>query len=476
MALSDPNLPAGAIVKELENGGAIRNDGVKLRPASENVWYRILTAYGEQEPGAFDKELHEKNRRIWNGWACGHLDEAERVALAEKAGLHVEELAPLNAEEQRKLEKACGGAEAVPKSSDDVDFSKTHFRNPIGFLKCVVASSWADFSTAHFASWADFSTAHFASWAYFSTAYFASEADFSTAHFASWADFRTAHFASWANFRTAHFASWADFSTAHFASWANFRTAHFASEAYFSTAHFASWANFRTAHFASWANFSTAEFRNSSDFRGGAFEGPLDFRSARFAGPDARSPLFHNCKMHGDTRFTLDTTLWPTPTDDNAEDEKEAFTRLRQIMVELHKPDDQHFFLRREMAAKALMGPWYDRWITKGYGLIADYGWSMLRPVVGLAALWVVGWLLMLMQFQWHCVMGGGVCKSGAFAAGLSFANLFSFLGFGRLYFGDFFRDDPSTFVILISAAQNILGVIFLFFFGLGLRNRFRLK
>ena len=421
MALSDPNLPAGAIVKELENGGAIRNDGVKLRPASENVWYRILTAYGEQEPGAFDKELHEKNRRIWNGWACGHLDEAERVALAEKAGLHVEELAPLNAEEQRKLEKACGGAEAVPKSSDDVDFSKTHFRNPIGFLKCVVASSWADFSTAHF-------------------------------------------------------ASWADFSTAHFASWANFRTAHFASEAYFSTAHFASWANFRTAHFASWANFSTAEFRNSSDFRGGAFEGPLDFRSARFAGPDARSPLFHNCKMHGDTRFTLDTTLWPTPTDDNAEDEKEAFTRLRQIMVELHKPDDQHFFLRREMAAKALMGPWYDRWITKGYGLIADYGWSMLRPVVGLAALWVVGWLLMLMQFQWHCVMGGGVCKSGAFAAGLSFANLFSFLGFGRLYFGDFFRDDPSTFVILISAAQNILGVIFLFFFGLGLRNRFRLK
>ena len=81
-------------------------------------------------------------------------------------------------------------------------------------------------------------------------------------------------------------------------------------------------------------------------------------------------------------------------SDENAEDEKEAFTRLRQIMVELHKPDDQHFFLRREMAAKALMGPWYDRWITKGYGLIADYGWSMLRPVVGLAALWVVGWLL----------------------------------------------------------------------------------
>ena len=431
MALSDPNLPAGAIVKELENGGAIRNDGVKLRPASENVWYRILTAYGEQEPGDFDDELHEKNRRIWNGWACGHLKEAKREALAEKAGLPVEDLAPLNAKEQGVLEQACGGVEAVPSSSEYVDFSKTLFPNPIAFLRCVIASV----------------------------------ADFRTAHFTSWADFRTAHFASWADFSTAHFASWADFRTAHFASWANFRTAHFASEAYFST-----------AHFASWANFSTAEFRNSSDFRGGAFEGPLDFRSARFAGPDARSPLFHNCKMHGDTRFTLDTTLWPTPTDDNAEDEKEAFTRLRQIMVELHKPDDQHFFLRREMAAKACLGPWYDRWITKGYGLIADYGWSMMRPVVGLAALWATGWLLMLMQFQWHCVMGGGVCKSGAFAAGLSFANLFSFLGFGRLYFGDFFRDDPSTFVILISAAQNILGVIFLFFFGLGLRNRFRLK
>lgn len=100
----------------------------------------------------------------------------------------------------------------------------------------------------------------------------------------------------------------------------------------------------------------------------------------------------------------------------------------------------------------------------------------MMRPVVGLAVLWVFGWLLMLMQFQWHCVMGGGVCKSGAFAAGLSFANLFSFLGFGRLYFGDFFKVGATTWVILISAVQNILRVIFLFFFGLGLRNRFRLK
>lgn len=453
MALRDASLPAGAIVEELKIGWAIRNDGVALRPAAENVWYRILTAYGEQEYWPLDMGLHEKNRRIWNGWACGHLDEGERQELAESVKLPVEDLRPLDAEENAILIIACGDESQVPDPSERIDFSETHFRKPMGFLKCVLVSS-----------------------ANFSSATFSDCAVFRSATFSYNAEFHSAAFSSMAEFSSATFSSMADFSSATFGFMADFRSATFSTLAKFHSATFGSWADFSSAVFSTWADFRSATFHSKCDFQNGSFSGATDFRGVRFIGKEAASPLFHNCNMHQDTRFTLDAAHWPMPNADNASDEKEAFTRLRQIMVELHKPDDQHFFFQREMAAKAFIGPWYDRLGVRLYGWVSDYGWSMMRPLCCLAAVWVIGWLLMLMQFQWHCVMGGGDCKSGAFAAGLSFANLFSFLGFGRLYFGDFFRDDPATWVILISAAQNILGVIFLFFFGLGLRNRFRLK
>ena len=68
--LSDPNLPAGAIIKEYEEGGTLRNDGEDLRPANENPWYVLATVYGEQERGGVNVTLHSQNRGIWNRWMC----------------------------------------------------------------------------------------------------------------------------------------------------------------------------------------------------------------------------------------------------------------------------------------------------------------------------------------------------------------------------------------------------------------------
>ncbi|MDJ0825947.1 MAG: hypothetical protein QNJ16_10635 [Rhodobacter sp.] len=61
-------------------------------------------------------------------------------------------------------------------------------------------------------------------------------------------------------------------------------------------------------------------------------------------------------------------------------------------------------------------------------------------------------------------------------AVGLSFANLFAFLGFARLYFGEFLAEEAPTWVKVLAGGQTIAGVVLLFFLGLGLRNRFRLK
>jgi TM2 domain-containing membrane protein YozV len=58
---------------------------------------------------------------------------------------------------------------------------------------------------------------------------------------------------------------------------------------------------------------------------------------------------------------------------------------------------------------------------------------------------------------------------------GLSFANLFAFLGLHRLYFTHVLKDLPGLLQFL-AGAQTVAGVVLLFFLGLGLHNRFRLQ
>ena len=90
--LRDPSLEPWEIVEETEDGGAVRNDGTVLKPASQNPWYVLATIWGEQPEGGFDEDLAARNRRAWNQWACQDLDEEERATLAEAMGLEAEEL------------------------------------------------------------------------------------------------------------------------------------------------------------------------------------------------------------------------------------------------------------------------------------------------------------------------------------------------------------------------------------------------
>ena len=144
-------------------------------------------------------------------------------------------------------------------------------------------------------------------------------------------------------------------------------------------------------------------------------------------------------------------------------------------MNELHKPDDEHFFLRREFRCKALLGPWHERWLVRAYGALSDFGYSVLRPVWGLGTVIVVFWLVYLMTFVWEAILHEGT-RTGAEAFGLSFSNTFALLGFSRIYYcAEYFANLPAWIKVL-GGVQTIAGVVLLFFLGLGLRNRFRLK
>ena len=63
--LRDPELPAGAVVEvDEETGEGIRNDGKRLKPASQNPWYVLMTIAGEQDEDWIDWNLHKKKPAV----------------------------------------------------------------------------------------------------------------------------------------------------------------------------------------------------------------------------------------------------------------------------------------------------------------------------------------------------------------------------------------------------------------------------
>ena len=58
----------------------------------------------------------------------------------------------------------------------------------------------------------------------------------------------------------------------------------------------------------------------------------------------------------------------------------------------------------------------------------------------------------------------------------LSFVNTFNVFGFRKDYFDPHLIDNLSAALKILAAVQTILGTILLFLFGLGIRNKFRMK
>jgi len=211
--LSDPDLPPGAIVQTYGDGGALRNDGVKLTPASKNPWYVLATVAGEQEETQalyIDHELHARNRRFWNGWMCRGMCDAERLELAKQMGLSEAELSPLSEVEVQQLSErfqlsfqSTPPVEVVPKADESARFSSTYFPKAFSLERCFFVEA-AFFDAAHFVGGVDFSAAHFSKAVYLSKVHFAENALSKETHFASGASFQEAYFVGKADFNSAY--------------------------------------------------------------------------------------------------------------------------------------------------------------------------------------------------------------------------------------------------------------------------------
>jgi|GEM_PF-6286628 len=149
--LTDPDLPAGAIVETLEDGGALRNDGRRLEPAHKNPWYILATVAGEPK-NLFDVKRIDENRHYWNGWMCKDLSDFTRQALSEKLGEPLPELSEDDKDKiNARFRQALGGP--PPDPADDIDLSHTYFPSSFNCMGYLFVE-YIDFGSAHFASYA----------------------------------------------------------------------------------------------------------------------------------------------------------------------------------------------------------------------------------------------------------------------------------------------------------------------------------
>ncbi len=264
---------------------------------------------------------------------------------------------------------------------------------------------------------------------------------------------------------------------------ASFEKFVFEKSAYFSSATFSSDAYFRSATFSSLAFFSSAKFSSLAFFSSAMFDARTKFDDVRFL---TAVPEFFAADIYEDTTFTLPENYrdnWPPMTgaviisgsDEpqevmSAKEQKRAYNRLRLFMNKNLQVEEEQFFHRQEMRCKKITDHWSHRPVYWLFEIFSDYGNSVGRPMAGLFALWVVG---IMARLEWSAGNIWADAGSTTYSMGWSFANLFPFFGFRRLYFSG---ENLTTWQSFIGGAETVAGFILLFLLGLGLRNRFRLR
>lgn len=433
MALEKPDLPAGVIVEELDDGGMRRNDGVVLRPAHENPWYVLATLDGEQLKDAdwvnYDREVAQQNLMMWTQWLNGqNADEIERRFRARIS---------------RDI--------PFPKPAQNIDFSSTYFDKFVCFEGYIFRGE-AIFIFANFGGDVSFRSSAFQNVAMFRSAVFDSDTDFNSSTFKDEADFSFSLFLGATSFSSAVFLGDADYHSVEIAEDIFFMNTEFNQSALFT------WAKFKGASVFSSANFKSATM----------------FDDAHFL---TNVPLFHAAALYDETTFTLPDHYdenWPIISANEvmpADQQKRAYNRLRLFMNKNLQIEEEQFFHRMEMRCKRETENWIYRPIYSVFEGLSDYGNSVMRPVGALFLLWLVGVSVKIQPVVgevWPDI------QSLPHAMGWSLANVFPFFGFRRLYF------DGTVDLVLglkvIGGGQTVMGFVLLFFLGLGLRNRFRLR
>jgi hypothetical protein len=135
--------------------------------------------------------------------------------------------------------------------------------------------------------------------------------------------------------------------------------------------------------------------------------------------------------------------------------------------------DELDFFALEQQCRRVVDGFWKGLPIAV-YGFVSDYGRSYMRPLLLLVQTVLIGAIPLLVVPLRIANTRVLQQSSAAEAIGISFANTLSILG-KPLIEADVLLGLPN-WLKAVATVQTILGIAFLFLFGLGISNRFRMK
>jgi hypothetical protein len=286
------------------------------------------------------------------------------------------------------------------------------------------------------------------------------------------ADFVSAVFSDTARFAFTNFKQRVSFASVNFQGDAVFRNTKFVSAADFPVAKFDGNADFTEASFHSEALPTLAAIR----FEGATFRKFTSFRDCHFV---FEYPEFIGATLYEKTAFTPQDKFWPPFRQGNCQQGKDSCGIIRHAVAKQGLPEDEHFFFRREMELSRLSamtkadGGWpyskaWPYWIFKTF---SNYGESIERPINALCGLFGFGFGAFLAHFSGLNETWGALRD----AAAISLSNLLPVFGFGRIFLADELKTLTAGLQFL-AGTQTVLALPLLFFLGLGVRTRFRMR
>jgi len=458
----------------------------QLKHADQNPWYVLMTLYGDD---------HDKNRRVWNAWAGQVWSQQQKDELPEAPSLVLNEMQDwetLKDEVEDLFNKRWSSQKTeqprLPDPRAEVDLSNLHFDQRLD-LKGMVFPKQVSFagSNIRFGIWANNTWFH--RLVSFSHTRIGETVIFDSAKFEDHAIFGATKFIGDAQFDKVTFCNETHFFKAKFEASSSFILTEFRKEAKFSGCEFAGFSSFRAAKFFSNAGFQSVQFKGIADFAESEFHAsgtkgiagirftdaifskPTSFRGATFK---HSYPELTNTDLYLVTDFSADALHWPEGLTVPSKEARESCGIIRNLLSKKGLTEDQHFFFRREMFFASHQEEWLSRIPYQVYGWLSDYGHSIARPFWGLFVVWFIGVAFFSAHFM--ADLSGPLQDANDWTAlGLSFSNLFPVFGFGRVHFMEVLKNLPAGLQFL-SGFQTVTSLPLLFFLGLGLRQRFRLR
>lgn len=234
-------------------------------------------------------------------------------------------------------------------------------------------------------------------------------------------------------------------------------------------------AKFHMATFAGRTFLDEARFEAGTadevSFRDSHFKQPATFRGAVFRNlyPDLTGTL-----LHDKTEISARPDCWPKSASPTLERVRETCAALRHSMNRQGQPEAEHFFYRREMQFAGQIGTIWQRLPYLIFGWLSDFGYSIERPLWALFWFWLPPAIL----FCSFWITGDPSHDLKELGRGMafSFANLFTVFGLHKLWFSATWLEHLWWPMKLLGGVQTVFSLPLLFFLGLGLRTRFRLR